>query len=154
MLDVDVVQSEAVHFAGFPGLWLADRPIAVSELGFATDDDAYAAVDELGLPLAQTTVAEGAGLMPEVANHVPAGVVPVFDHLEAVDGNEVVVADPYADAVAANADVLIESIAATTEVDVLDGLEAAETAGKSRTTVLQAITDRRAELAPEPEVES
>jgi len=65
--------SEPVHFANMPGLWLEGQPVAVSELGFASDADAYAAVEEAGLPLVKTKVKSGKGLMPEVFNHVNEG---------------------------------------------------------------------------------
>lgn len=70
--DPSVSTSELRHFSGFPGLWGLDRPIAISELGFESEDAALARVEELNLPLAKTTVDHGEGLMPKQPNHLPS----------------------------------------------------------------------------------
>lgn len=72
-LELDVPTAEAgveVHFSNFPGLWAPGRPIAVAALGFATADDAAAAVDELGLPLKAVEVDQGSAPMPARDNHI------------------------------------------------------------------------------------
>lgn len=49
--DPSVASSEPRVFAGFPGLWSPGVPVAVADLGFESDEQALARVDELGLPL-------------------------------------------------------------------------------------------------------
>ena len=142
--------AEPVHFAGFPGLWVEGRPVAVTELGFESDDVALATVADLGLPLELTSVAPGDGLMPEVPNHVPAGVTPVFvgDELDHVV-EPAPPADPFADAVKANADDVIASVEKLNDLPQLGALKAAELAGKNRSTVIAALDARTAQLAPD-----
>lgn len=74
-LELDVEQAghtrgEAVAFGGFPGVWEPGRPVAVSELGFDTDADALALVEELELPLRKVKVEAGSAPMPDRPNHV------------------------------------------------------------------------------------
>jgi hypothetical protein len=72
-LDVDAAgytRSEGVHFGGFPGVWEPGRPVAVSELGFDTEEEALALVDELELPLRPVQVDAGSARMPERPNHL------------------------------------------------------------------------------------
>jgi hypothetical protein len=59
-----------VHFSNFPGVWAPERPIAVTELGFDTVDEALARVDELGLPLRQVDVEAGSAPMPARDNQI------------------------------------------------------------------------------------
>jgi hypothetical protein len=59
-----------VHFSNFPGVWAPDRPIAVSELGFANVDEALDRVDELGLPLRRLDVEAGSAPMPARDNQI------------------------------------------------------------------------------------
>lgn len=154
--DTVKVSLEPVHFAGFPGLWITDRPVAVSELGFDNEDEALATVDELGLPLELTTVAVGEGLMPEVPNHVRAGEVPVsidVDDAEVETVEEPAASDPFAEAVALTAEKLIPAIEAATDLDWLVTLEAEEKASKNRSSVVAAIDERRAALTPPDEEE-
>jgi hypothetical protein len=66
-----VVGTDAVHFGGFPGIWVPGQPVEVTELGFASLQDARERRDELGLPLKETKVAVGKGAMPERENHAP-----------------------------------------------------------------------------------
>jgi hypothetical protein len=66
-----VVGSEAVHYGGFPGQWYPGRAIAVSALGFETEDEALEAAKDL--PLVVTRVKVGSAPAPERENHV-AGV--------------------------------------------------------------------------------
>ena len=63
--------SEAVHFGGFPGQWYPGRPIAVSALGFETEDEALKAAKDL--PLVVKRVKAGSAPAPERENHI-AGV--------------------------------------------------------------------------------
>jgi len=63
--------SEAVHFGGFPGQWYPGRPIAVSVLGFETEDEALEAAKDL--PLVVKRVKVGSAPAPERENHI-AGV--------------------------------------------------------------------------------
>lgn len=150
------VALEPVHFAGFPGLWITDCPVAVSELGFENEDVALAAVEELGLPLLLTSVPVGEGLMPEVANHVRAGEVPVsidVDEAEVETVEEPAASDPFAEAVALSAAELIPSIQAADDLAWLATLEAEEKASKNRTSVLAAIEERRTAITPAPEPE-
>lgn len=148
--------AEPVHFANFPGLWISGQPVAVSELGFENEDVALDRVDELGLPLTLTKVPVGEGRMPEVANHVRAGEVPVsIDVAEATVETvaEPEASDPFAELVALKADDLVVAVEAADDLDWLATLEAEEKASKSRTSVLAAIAERRAALTPaEPEV--
>lgn len=72
-------------FAGFPGLWSQGVPVAVADLGFETDDQAYAAVDELGLPLTQTTVAEAESILDMKAEDA---IVAIGDVTEAAELDE------------------------------------------------------------------
>jgi hypothetical protein len=60
--------SEAIHFGGFPGQWYPGRPIAVSELGFETKDEALEAAK--GLPLVVKIVPVGSAPTPERENHI------------------------------------------------------------------------------------
>jgi hypothetical protein len=72
-LDTDAAgytRGAGVHFAGFPGVWEPGRPVAISELGFASADEALDLVDELGLPLRKVRVPAGSAPMPERPNHV------------------------------------------------------------------------------------
>lgn len=72
-LDTDAAgytRSEPVHFGSFPGVWEPGRPIAVSELGFASEEEALAAVADLELPLRQVRVDAGSAPMPERPNHL------------------------------------------------------------------------------------
>ena len=62
------VGSEAIHFGGFPGQWYPGRPIAVSELGFETEDEALEAAKDL--PLVVKVVPIGSASAPERENHV------------------------------------------------------------------------------------
>lgn len=152
VLDREVAQSEPVHFAGFPGLWRPDQPIAVSELGLGDADETYRRVDQLGLPLARTTVPAGEGLMPDVPNHVRAGEVPVAiedGDVETVEAPAPL--DPFAEAVSPKADDLIAAIPTLDDADQLAGMLAAEKAGKSRTTVIAALEERLAAVTPDEE---
>lgn len=45
----------------FPGTWFVGEPVAVSELGFDTPEEAFAAAEDANAPLEQTTVADGEG---------------------------------------------------------------------------------------------
>lgn len=72
-LDADAAgytHGEAVHFGSFPGVWFVEQPIAVSELGFDSEQEAVDRVAELGLPLRKTRVPVGSAPMPERTNHV------------------------------------------------------------------------------------
>jgi len=152
VLDDTVSAPEAKHFANFPGLWITGHPVAVSELGFDSEEEALAAVEALGLPLKLTKVPIGEGLMPEVANHVRAGEVPVSfvdGEVETVDEPEV--SDPFAVLVALKADDLVTAVETSDDLAWLDTLEAEEKASKARSSVLAAIDERRATLTPEPE---
>lgn len=152
--------SEAVHFANFPGVWYVGQPIAVSELGFDTGDEAQAAVAAAGLPLSSTTVAEGDGLMPQVPGTMPgadearatgwtpqpgdpgAELAPgeVFPPDPPRPAEEDLLESTILDMNAGDAVAAIEEISDTAE---LDALTARETAGKNRTTVLKALADRK-----------
>lgn len=72
----DLAGSEAVTFPGFPGVWTPGEPIAAAEFvkagAFDSVDEMGDRVAELGLPLKQTTVADGEGLMPARENHLPS----------------------------------------------------------------------------------
>lgn len=72
-----VVGNEPVHFGGFPGQWYPARPIAVSALGFETEDEALEAAKDL--PLVVTRVGVGKAPAPERENHV--GAVPYTNPL-------------------------------------------------------------------------
>lgn len=63
----------AVCFAGFPGVWAPDVPIAVSELGFESVQDARAARDATASVLRDVKVDTGTAPMPERPNHLPSG---------------------------------------------------------------------------------
>jgi hypothetical protein len=65
-----VVGSEAVHYGGFPGQWYPGRPIAVSALGFETEDEALKAAKDL--PLVVKRVPVGSAPAPERENHIGA----------------------------------------------------------------------------------
>lgn len=52
----------------FPGVWVPGEPVALSELGFATQDDADEALEASEVPLEWTDVDEGEGI-PERDNH-------------------------------------------------------------------------------------
>lgn len=67
---------EPIHFAGFPGVWEPDTPIAVSALGFDTVKAARVAKDELAPLLKEVRVDEGSAPMPVAANHVPLADTP------------------------------------------------------------------------------
>lgn len=45
----------------FPGVYFVGRPVAISELGGLTYDEAIALLEETGVPLEETEVAEGEG---------------------------------------------------------------------------------------------
>jgi hypothetical protein len=62
------VGSEPVHYGGFPGQWYPGRPIAVSALGFETEDEALEAAKDL--PLVVTRAKVGSAPAPERENHV------------------------------------------------------------------------------------
>jgi hypothetical protein len=141
VLDDSVTSADgtAIHFANFGGLFVKGQPVAVSLLGFDSDEDAYAAVEAAGLPLVRTTVSAGEGSMPSRENHYAEGEEP-----EALP--DAAPELPAAEMVEENADELIGYVAKVTDLDTLDGLEQAEKAGKSRTTVLAAIDLRRQAL--------
>lgn len=163
--DDSVSHDEPVHFGGFPGLWAKDRPVLVSELGFETLDDAYQAVDELGLPLARTTVAAGEGLMPVDENRMPG-----LDEVRGTDWKpspgqpgaelgpgevfppapEGAAASAVQPVLAANAAEVIDAVAAVADVTALEAMRASETANKNRSTVLAAIDARVDELGATP----
>lgn len=63
-------RSDGVHFGGFPGVWAPGQPVEISELGFDSEDEALARVDELGLPLRQVNVEPGSAPMPARPNHL------------------------------------------------------------------------------------
>lgn len=71
-----------VHFGGFPGIWEPGRPIAVSELGFATVGDARDARKEFAPELDEKSVKVGSAPMPERENHVPAEPAAAVDEGE------------------------------------------------------------------------
>lgn len=166
VLDESVVaHGEPVHFGGFPGVWAAEHPVAVRELGFDTDEDALDRVRELGLPLTETTVPADGGKPLPVPNHMPGA-----DEVRGTDWKPqpgepgaqlqpgetfppslgpVTVAE-VAEELASPLDVNVEpalEVVAATPADELDALELAEQSGRDRTTVLQAIAARREELA-------
>lgn len=165
--DPSVSHSEPVHFGGFPGLWAVDRPIAVSELGFDSVDDAYARADELGLPLARTTVAFGDGLMPARDNHLPGAheVGPDWKPAPGQPGAELgpgetfppspmsasEVLDEIAPALEPNADEVIAAVELVDDAATLNAMRASEAAGKARKTVLAALDARLEQVAPDEE---
>lgn len=61
---------EALHFGGFPGVWSPGQPVAVSELGFESEQDALDRARELELPLREVRVDEGSAPMPARPNHL------------------------------------------------------------------------------------
>lgn len=61
---------EPVHFGGFPGLWAPGIPVAVSELGFESEQAALDQVAELDLPLKQVNVDVGTAPALARPNHV------------------------------------------------------------------------------------
>lgn len=163
--DDSVSHGEPVHFGGFPGLWIKGQPVAVSELGFESVDDAHKRVDELNLPLAQTTVAQGEGLMPDMGDRMPG-----LDEVRGVKDwkpergqpgadlqpGEVFPADPERPAeeerltsslLDLNAPDAVAAIASVDDPAELDQLAAAEKAGKNRQTVKAALTARQKEVA-------
>lgn len=81
-----VAGTDAVTFAGFPGIWTPGEPIAALELvthgGFVDEDELADMVEELGLPLEQTTVTGDDGAMPTPANHVAGREEAIADAVE------------------------------------------------------------------------
>lgn len=162
--DDAVTHGEPVHFGGFPGLWVQGRPVAVAELGFETVEDAYKAVEELGLPLNQTTVAVGEGAMPDMGGRAPS-----LDEVRGTDWKpepgqpgaelapgEVFPADPARPVEEArlteslldlNAPDAVAAVASVDDPAELDALAAAEKAGANRKTVTAALKARADELA-------
>lgn len=67
---------EAVHFGGFPGLWVPGRPVALSELGFNAEKDARDTAAALGLPLREVSVDAGSAPMPVRPNHASSDLAP------------------------------------------------------------------------------
>ncbi len=158
--DDSVAHGEPVHFGNFPGLWVVGQPVAVSELGFESEDEALARVEELGLPLKTLTVTAGSSPMPARANHLPG-----LDEVRGSDWKpepgqpgaelqpgEVFPPDPFRpaeldlailtmlDGSAADAVSAIEAFDGTAAD--LDALYAEEKARKNRSSVLAAIDAR------------
>lgn len=83
---------------GFPGVFVPGKPLALSETGFSSEEEAQAALDETGIPLEWTEVEEGEGLA-ERDNHALAA-----DQAVEVEAAEVRAIKTHADADAAAAE--------------------------------------------------
>lgn len=157
LAETAVFSGEAVHFANFPGRYAPGEPVAFDELDLGGDDAVRARVEELGLPLDETTVAAGEGLPLRDDNRAPGA-----DEVRGTDWQPepgepggplepgetfppttvTPTATDVSAALDANAPDVIDAVNRIDDLATLQAMLDAEKAGKNRSTVTGALEAR------------